>query len=63
MSVASKRLSGPSGVPMVTTTVGTAVRASAAAVRRAAGERQALLALSIKNYSPQPQIPRSHQHV
>jgi len=53
MSVASKHLNGPLAVAM-DITMGTAVLASAATVRRQAGARQALLALSIKNYPLQP---------
>jgi len=53
MSVASKRLDGSSAVAM-DTTIGTAVLASAAAVRRPAGVQQTLLALFIKNYPLQP---------
>ncbi len=54
MSAASKRLNRPLAVAM-DTTIGTAVLASAATVRRQAGARQALLvALSIKNFPLQP---------
>jgi hypothetical protein len=53
MFVASRRLNGPLAVAM-DTTMGTAVLASAATVRRQAGARQALLALSIKNNPLQP---------
>ncbi len=61
MSVASKRLDGRLAVAM-DTTMGTAVLASAAALRRQTGAAPALLALSIKNYPLQPLL-RSHQHV
>ena len=54
MSVASKRLNSPLAVTM-DITMGTAVLASAATVRRQAGARQALLAFSIKNFPLQPQ--------
>ena len=53
MFVASRRLNGPLVVAM-DTTMGTAVLASAATVRRQGGARQALLALFIKNFPLQP---------
>jgi hypothetical protein len=62
MSVASKRLCGPLAVAM-DTTMGTAVLASAATVRRQAGARQAHLALFMKNYPCSLYLARSHQHV
>jgi hypothetical protein len=62
MSVASKHPNGPLAVAM-DITMDTAVLASAATVRRQAGARQALLALSIKITPCSPYLPRSHQHV
>jgi hypothetical protein len=63
MSVASKRLSGPVG-GCHGHTMGTAVLASAAAVRRQAGARQALLvALFIRITPCSPYLRRLHQHV
>jgi hypothetical protein len=59
MSVASKRLKDPLAVTM-DITMGIAVLASAATVRRQAGARQPLLTMSIKIT---PYLPRSHQHV
>jgi hypothetical protein len=60
MFVASKRLNvgGRHGH-----TMGTAVLASTAVVRRQAGARQALLALFTKITPCSPYLPRSHQHV
>jgi hypothetical protein len=59
MPVASKRPDARSTVAMETameTAMGTALLASAAAARRLADARPALLALSIKNYHPQAPI-------